>query len=139
MKLKLLKSSNIYLTIFIIALSVLLFFSTECSIVNNSELNITVEDNINDMQHNEELPEKRLLKILTQNTMLIPFNFVAPAFNERTGCIIDLIQKDYEIVCLQEVFSGSSQNRIISSWHNMVYQSANDNSFSQWQTDYFND
>jgi len=138
MKLKLLKSSDIYLTIFLIVLSVLLFFSTECSIVNNSELNITVEENINDMQHNEELPEKKSLEILTQNTMLIPFNFVAPAFNKRTGCIIDLIQKDYEIVCLQEVFSGSSQNRIISSWHDMVYQGVNNDGFSQWQTDYFN-
>jgi len=139
MKPKLLKAPGIYLIILIVSLSILLFFSIECSIANNSELNITVEENINDMQHNEELPEKKFLKILTQNTMLIPFNFVAPAFNKRTGCIIDLIQKDYEIVCLQEVFSGSSQNKIISSWHNMVYQSANDNSFIQWQIDYFND
>ena len=70
--------------------------------------------------------------------MLIPFNFVAPAFNERTECIVDLIIKNYEIVCLQEVFNGSSQNRIISSWHDMVSQGIYDEKSSQWQADYFN-
>jgi len=138
MKSKLLKSSNTYLTIFIITLSVLLFFSTECSIANNSESDIAVEESTDIKQHNKELPEKKILKILTQNTMLIPFNFVAPAFNERTGCIIDLILKDYEIVCLQEIFSGNSQNRIISSWHDMICQGVKSTGFNQWQTDYFN-
>ncbi|MCD4669745.1 MAG: hypothetical protein K8S14_04810, partial [Actinomycetia bacterium] len=137
------KSSNLYLTIFIMSLSVLLFFSTECSIANkgsdnNSEIDISVEESIDVPQDNKKLPEKKTLKILTQNTMLIPFNFIAPAFNERTGCIIDLILKDYEIVCLQEVFSGNSQNRIISSWHDMIYRDAKNEGFSQWQTDYFN-
>ncbi len=144
MKSKFLKSSGVYLTIFIIALSFLLFLSTKCSTANkrstnNSEIYIYIEDNpVSSQKDNKELIEKKTLKILTQNTMLIPFNFIAPAFNERTGCIIDLILKDYEIVCLQEVFSGNSENRIISSWHDMVYQGIKNNGFNQWQTDYFN-
>lgn len=132
------KSSGLYLIIFIITLLVLLFFSTECSIINSSELDITVEENTDIKQNNKDSSEKKSLKILTQNTMLIPFNFVAPAFNERTDCIIDFILKDYEIVCLQEVFSGSSQNRIISSWHNMIYQDIKNDGFNHWQTNYFN-
>ena len=144
MKSKFLKSPDVFLTIFIIVLSALLFFSTQCSIVNlrsatNSEINISVEKNIGSSQDdNEELFKKKTINILTQNTMLIPFNFIAPAFNERTDCIIDLILEDYEIVCLQEVFNGNSQNRIISSWHEMVYLSVSDEGFSKWQADYFN-
>jgi hypothetical protein len=143
MKLKFLKSSDLYLFIFIIFLLFLLFFSTQCRSVNirsdsNSEIDITVEKS-NDINHDdyEELLKKKTIKMLTQNTMLIPFNFLAPAFNERTGCIINLILENYEIVCLQEVFNGSSQNRIIDSWLDMVYQNVNDQGFSQWQVDYF--
>ncbi|HAJ95760.1 MAG TPA: hypothetical protein DCP02_05960 [Actinobacteria bacterium] len=142
-KSKLLKSHGISLIIFIISLSILLFFSTECSIANkissnNSELNITIEESTDIKQDSEALFKKKSIKILTQNTMLIPFNFIAPAFNQRTGCIIDLILKNYGIACLQEVFSGSSQNRIISSWHDMIYQGVKNDGFNQWQADYFN-
>lgn len=87
MRSRFLKSSDVFLTIFIIVLTVLLFFSTQCSSDNiksagNSEINITVEESIGISQDdNEELFKKKTIKILTQNTMLIPFNFVAPAFN----------------------------------------------------------
>jgi exonuclease III len=143
MKSRFLESFDVYLTIFIVVLLFLLFFLTQCRSVNvrsasNSEIDITVEENIGiNQDDNEELLKKKTIKMLTQNTMLIPFNFVAPAFNERTDCIINLILEDYGIVCLQEVFNGSSQNRIIASWHDMVYQNVNDEGFSQWQADYF--
>jgi len=100
---------------------------------------MTEEESIGSSQvDKEELSKKKTIKILTQNTMLIPFNFIAPAFDERTDCVIDLILEDYGIVCLQEVFNGSSQNRIISSWNDMISHNVNYEGFSQWQTDYFN-
>lgn len=71
--------------------------------------------------------------------MLIPFDFVAPAFEERTNCITDLLLSDYGIVCLQEVFNGSSQNKIISAWHNMVSLDAENGDLGKWQSEYFND
>jgi exonuclease III len=144
MKSRFLESSDVYLTIFIIVLSFILFFSTQCSSVNirsasNSEINMTGEESIGSSQvDKEELSKKKTIKILTQNTMLIPLSFVAPAFNERTDCVIDLILEDYGIVCLQEVFNGSSQNRIISSWNDMICHNVNYEGFSQWQADYFN-
>jgi hypothetical protein len=117
-----------------------LFFSTQCSsaIRDSSEIDIFAEESVSSNQADKgELLEGESIKLLTQNTMLIPFNFVAPAFNERTNCIIDLILKDYGIVCLQEVYSGNSQNRIISSWNDMISWNVNHGGFSQWQIDYF--
>ena len=132
-----------YLIILIIILPILLISSTKCRLNDNSsmedsELDIIMDENYDIDHNNKRQIEKINLKLLCQNTMLIPFDFVAPAFNERTGAIIDLIMKGYGIVCLQEVFDGNSQNRIISSWHDMIYQGTNNSTSSQWQTDYFN-
>ncbi len=143
MKSRYLKLFDVFLFFLIIILSALLFFSTQCSIINKrspsySEISFAAEENIDIKQNNKELSEKKTMKILTQNTMLIPFSFVAPAFNERTGCIINMILSDYEIVCLQEVFNGSSQDRIISSWNDMIKRNINDGRSEQWQDGYFN-
>lgn len=70
--------------------------------------------------------------------MLIPFSFVAPAYAQRTFCLIELILEKYDIVGLQEVFAGSSQNQIISTWHNEIYNEINSGMPGNWQYDYFN-
>ena len=70
--------------------------------------------------------------------MLIPFSFVAPAYAQRTFCLIELILEKYDIVGLQEVFAGSSQNQIISAWHNEIYNEMNSGMPGNWQYDYFN-
>ena len=104
----------------------------------NSEIDFSPANTTDSNQANNiELNTGKNIKFLTQNTMLIPFNFVAPAFDERTGCIIDLILNDYDIVCLQEVFNGSSQNAMISSWLDMIDRGVSHKNFSKWQTDYF--
>lgn len=144
MRSKFLTSSHTYLIIFLLVLSLLLFLSTQCALFNkraaiDPKIKFSSEDNISANTSDEkELFEKKTIKILTQNTMLIPFDFVAPAFVQRTNCITDLILKDYGIVCLQEVFNGDSQNKIISAWHDAVYQDAGDENLSKWQSDYFN-
>jgi endonuclease/exonuclease/phosphatase family metal-dependent hydrolase len=80
-----------------------------------------------------------VLKILDQNTMLIPFWPVAPAYLQRTFCIIELISKGYDILGLQEVFAGSSQDRIVSAWHDMIYRDMEDGQVTGWQYDYYNE
>jgi hypothetical protein len=96
-----------------------------------------IDSDRNSESNKEKLFKKETIKILTQNTMLIPFDFVAPAFDQRTNCITDMILKDYGIVSLQEVFNGSSQNRIISAWHNMISSNAENENLSKWQLEYF--
>ena len=89
----------------------------------------------------DEYPEsdnEGVLKILDQNTMLIPFWPVAPAYVQRTSCIIELISEGYDIIGLQEVFAGSSQDQIISAWHDMIYSDMKDGLVVGWQYDYFN-
>jgi len=89
----------------------------------------------------DEYPEsdnEGILKILDQNTMLIPFWPVAPAYVQRTSCIIELISEGYDIIGLQEVFAGSSQDQIISAWHDMIYSDMKDGLVVGWQYDYFN-
>lgn len=83
--------------------------------------------------------DEKVLKILTQNTMLIPFSFVAPAYTQRTYCVIELILEKYDIACLQEVFAGGSQNQIISAWHDKIYSDMSSGMPGNWQYDYFND
>ncbi len=78
------------------------------------------------------------VKVLTQNTMLIPFSFVAPAYRQRTYGVIDLILDGYEIIGLQEVFAGNSQNQIVSAWHNKIYNKINSGTSAEWENDYFN-
>lgn len=132
-----------FLIVFVLTLSVL-FLSAKCkndyeSTVGGPEIKISVMEGVDDVQGNwNKNPDEISLKVLTQNTMLIPFNFVAPAFTRRADYIIELIQDNFDIVCLQEVFDGSSQNRIVSSWHEMIYQNTITGSFNQWQIDYFN-
>ena len=105
----------------------------------DSELEFSLVDSDRNSESNKEkLFKKETIKILTQNTMLIPFDFVAPAFAQRTNCITDLILKDYGIVCMQEVYNGSSQDRIISGWHNMVSRDAENGNLNNWQSEYFN-
>ncbi len=139
-----LKSSGLFLTVFVITLLILSLASTQCGdtgikSASMSEIDFVAGQNSGiDPDSDEELLRGKTIKILTQNTMLIPFDFVAPAFNERTGCLIDLILEDYEIVCLQEVFNGSSQNRIAASWQDMIYRNVNNGAFDEWQADYFN-
>ena len=138
------KTSPIYLTIFLLTFSLLLLLSSQCTMISNgaaldSELELSSEKSTGDIANNKEKIFKReTIKILTQNTMLIPFDFVAPAFDQRTNCITDLILKDYGIVSLQEVYNGSSQNRIISAWHNMISRDAENGKFNKWQLEYFN-
>lgn len=61
------------------------------------------------------------LRILDLNTMLIPFEFVAPAYRERAQELKNFILKDYDVVLLQEVFSKKMQRDFIEKWY-----SAND-------------
>jgi hypothetical protein len=82
--------------------------------------------------------DEGVLKILDQNTMLIPFCPVAPAYFQRTSCIIELISKGYDISGLQEVFAGSSQEGIVSAWHDMVCSDMEDGLVTGWRYDYFN-
>ena len=143
MKIKKFRQIRSFFMIFVLILPILLLLSTQCKNghernVSGHEIEINVKENIVDTQNNRDKnPYESSLKILTQNTMLIPFNFVAPAFRQRAGHIAELIQDDFDIVCLQEVVDGSSQNRIVSSWHEMIYQNTITGNFSQWQIDYF--
>jgi hypothetical protein len=143
MRLKSLRTFPVYLTVFLLIISILLFLSSQCTMISNgstldSELEFSPEDNNeNYLNNKEKLFKKETIKILTQNTMLIPFDFVAPAFDQRTDCITDLILKDYGIVCMQEVYNGSSQNKIVSSWHNMIFRDAENGNIANWQSDYF--
>jgi exonuclease III len=38
---------------------------------------------------------------------------------------------------MQEVYNGSSQNKIVSSWHNMIFRDAENGNIANWQSDYF--
>jgi endonuclease/exonuclease/phosphatase family metal-dependent hydrolase len=61
---------------------------------------------------------KNQINFLTQNTMLIPFGFVAPSFKERTELITGLLpDSDFNIIGLQEVFWDRAQNKILDSWY----------------------
>lgn len=80
-----------------------------------------------------------ILRVITQNTMLIPFSFVAPAYPQRTFCLIEMVLDNYDIACLQEVFAGGSQNQIISAWHDDIYNNMNNNTTGVWQYDFFMD
>ncbi len=143
MKTKDSRSIRSFLIIFTLILSVLLLLSARCKNNHEStfpgpEIKITVIEDIDDSGSDQSKdPGGPSLKVLTQNTMLIPFDFVAPAFSQRTGHIIDLVQDNFDIVCLQEVFDGNSQNRIASSWHEMVHKNTAAGSFDRWQIDYF--
>lgn len=136
MKKKKSRPSILFLIIFILALPALLL-SMQCkndyeSTVLNGKIEIPATPGMDDSQGNE-----LFLSILTQNTMLIPFNFVGPAFDQRTGHIIELVRDEFDIVLLQEVFNGNSQDRIVTAWHEMIFRDTVLSSFSNWQTEYF--
>lgn len=57
------------------------------------------------------------LRILNLNTMLIPFELVAPAYRERGQELKNFIIKDFDIVLLQEVFSKKTQQDFIEKWY----------------------
>ena len=58
------------------------------------------------------------ITVLSQNTMLIPLDIVAPEYAKRTGLISEMLSEgEFDIVGLQEVFAGFSQDSILKAWH----------------------
>jgi hypothetical protein len=58
------------------------------------------------------------ITVLSQNTMLIPLDIVAPEYVKRTGLISEMLSKgEFDIAGLQEVFAGFSQDSILKAWH----------------------
>jgi hypothetical protein len=58
------------------------------------------------------------IAVLSQNTMLIPLDIVAPEYVKRTGLISEMLSEgEFDIAGLQEVFAGFSQNSILKAWH----------------------
>jgi endonuclease/exonuclease/phosphatase family metal-dependent hydrolase len=57
-----------------------------------------------------------LLTVLSQNTMLIPLHFLAPSYPQRTILFSQILPKNYDIACLQEVFGAKSHRMIIDAW-----------------------
>ncbi len=96
MKIKGSRSTRSFLITFTLILSVLSLLSVRCKNDNEStfpgpEIEMTAIEYIDDPGGDQnEGPGRSSLKILTQNTILIPFDFVAPAFSQRTGHIIAL-------------------------------------------------
>jgi len=62
-----------------------------------------------------------VLYVFNLNTMLIPFEFVAPAYRERAEELKSYITKGNDVILLQEVFSKKMQKDFIEGWY-----SAND-------------
>ena len=60
---------------------------------------------------------KKTIKFLTQNTMLIPTG--AKVVAERIPYVNNLI-KNYDIIGLQEVMEGNSQDKIVSDWYKKI-------------------
>ncbi|MHB1276374.1 MAG: endonuclease/exonuclease/phosphatase family protein [Candidatus Humimicrobiaceae bacterium] len=79
-----------------------------------SENKFTESSDANFKFLNETRPN---LKILDLNTMLIPFEFIAPANMERAQELKNFILKDYDVVLLQEVFSKKMQRDFIEKWY----------------------
>jgi len=71
------------------------------------------------------------LRILNLNTMLIPFEFVAPAYRERGQELKNFIIKDFDVVLLQEVFSKKIQQDFIEKWYLAKDLSKSDTSENQ--------
>ena len=64
------------------------------------------------------VPDSSRITVLSQNTMLIPINIVAPEYAKRTVLISELLPEgEFDIVGLQEVFAGASQDSILKAWH----------------------
>jgi hypothetical protein len=58
------------------------------------------------------------ITVLSQNTMLIPLDIVAPEYVKRTGLISEMLSGgEFDIAGLQEVFAGFSQESILKAWH----------------------
>jgi endonuclease/exonuclease/phosphatase family metal-dependent hydrolase len=67
------------------------------------------------------------ITVLSQNTMLIPLDIAAPEYIIRTGLISEMLAEgEFDIVGLQEVFAGASQDSILKTWHHNVISGGED-------------
>lgn len=94
--------------IFILPLLCAVFLNSACQLKVKAESEVA----------NTLVPDSSRITVLSQNTMLIPINVVAPEYTERTVLISEMLSKgQFDIAGLQEVFAGASQDSIMRAWH----------------------
>ena len=107
----------ILLSFFQLFIFLLIFIFTFAGICPQNKLSDNKSVKSSDMAYKFIDDASPNFRILNLNTMLIPFDFVAPAYAERATELKNFIIKDYDIVLLQEVFSKKMQMDFIEKWY----------------------